>query len=514
MWTNARQVLLALALSASAASAQEQSGTPLSAIGWLAALPAEGAGPTVFLEPPVSTGITVPDVTVSPLPAQLPPLGLVPPERAGVPSSVFQTSDAKTLKRLLERAPVLENPAMQSLLYTLLLTETLPPPGQEAADILSLARLDKLLELGAASPAQALAKAAGGAHDPELFSRWFDAALLIGDEAQACAVLNRTPALAPEPSARIFCAARGGDWQLAELLRSNGATLGTLSVAENERLDRFLNTEFYEDAPFLVPPTNPDPLDFRLYEAIGERLPTRTLPRVFANADLQDVAGWKAQVEAAERLTRSGAMIGNRLLGFYTERRPAASGGIWDRIRAVQRFDGALASGDDTAIAKALPDVWSAMKDAGTQVAFSSFFAEQLRGRTLPDEEARSILFEILLLSGAADLTLSELPNDTAETRFLFALSHGDPDPNTAPDTQAKAIATGFDDPATLPAALQNLWDLGRTGEVMLRAIGRFDQGSDGNLSALTEALMTLRAVGLEKTARQAALQLRILDRT
>ena len=48
-------------------------------------------------------------------------------------------------------------------------------------------------------------------------------------------------------------------------------------------------------------PGAPDPLTFRLFETIGERLPTAALPRAFAHADLRDVAGWKAQIEAAER---------------------------------------------------------------------------------------------------------------------------------------------------------------------------------------------------------------------
>ena len=38
------------------------------------------------------------------------------------------------------------------------------------------------------------------------------------------------------------------------------------------------------------------------------------------------------------------------------------------------------------------------------------------------------------------------------------------------------------------------------------------DDGAAGDLRALTEALATLRAVGLEDTARRAALQIALLD--
>ena len=55
------------------------------------------------------------------------------------------------------------------------------------------------------------------------------------------------------------------------------------------------------------------PLLFRLHEAIGEPLPTGNLPRSYAVADLRDLAGWKPQLEAAERLAVTGALPANRL---------------------------------------------------------------------------------------------------------------------------------------------------------------------------------------------------------
>ncbi|MCV6586392.1 MAG: hypothetical protein OIF47_12715 [Marinibacterium sp.] len=488
-------------------------GAPLSAIPWLDRQSPTPAGPTILLEPSVTPG-TAPDVSVRPLPEQAAPVGLVSAEQSGIAATVFQNSDARTLARLIARAPVIDSPALQSVLYSLLLAETVPPAGAEPAAALMRARLDRLLQLGAADPAQALAEMAGGAQDPQLFRRWFDAALLTGDEARACASLNARPALAPSLQARIFCAARGGDWQTAELLRANGATLGLLSVAENELLDRFLNTEFYEDAPFLPVPAQPDALTFRLYESIGERLPTASLPRVFANADLRDVAGWKAQLEAAERLTRSGAMVGNHLLGIYTARRPAASGGVWDRVRAVQALETALQGQDPAALDQALIAAWAAMEQARIETAFAGIFADALRGRDLTSPQARQIAFRVQLLAGKPGAALVARPDTRAETRFLLALAGGRPDVDSAPDPQAAAIAAGFADPAPLPRTLDLLLGADRQGEVMLRAITRFDQGADGNLAALTEAIATLRATGLERTARRAALELRLLKRS
>ena len=69
-----------------------------------------------------------------------------------------------------------------------------------------------------------------------------------------------------------------------------------------------------------------------------------TLPLAFAHAELRDTAGWKSQIESAERLARAGVIAPNVLLGLYTERLPAASGGVWDRAAAFQRFESALTS--------------------------------------------------------------------------------------------------------------------------------------------------------------------------
>ncbi len=117
---------------------------------------------------------------------------------------------------------------------------------------------------------------------------------------------------------------------------------------------------------------------FRLYEAIGEPLPTRDLPLAFAWPDLRFVSGWKAQLEAAERLARAGSVGGNRMLGLYTERRATVSGAVWDRVRAVQALDLALNSGDPSAVSGALIDARSAMGLAGLEPALAQMMAHRL----------------------------------------------------------------------------------------------------------------------------------------
>jgi hypothetical protein len=488
--------------------------SPLNAIDWLGQNSPEVRTGPVLLEPPVTATALHPQVEVQPLTPVAEPVGLVPSSVTGLPENLWRGSDVQTLTELIAEVPVLRIPAMQTLLYTLLLSETRPPEGNGAAEAMLLARIDRLMELGAADPAQSLVESAGPTRTTERFRRWFDAALLTGNEDPACAELTSAPHLLDDYAARIFCIARTGDWQTAALTLEAAHALEVLPQDQLDLMDRFLSPEIFDGAPPLPAPNNPDPLTFRIFEAIGERLPTATLPRAFATADLRDVAGWKAQVEAAERLTRVGALPPNRLLGLYTERQPAASGGIWDRIDALQLFETALASNSPEAVAKTLPAVWSAMQAAKLEVPFATLFADQLAALPLDDARARAIAWKMQLLSPSYE-TAARTPLGQGRTdAFLAALALGDPNSVAAPGGTAQAIADGFAADARPPARIESALNAGRLGEAILLAMEYFDQGASGNPANLTGALATFRKLGLEDITRRAALQVMLLDRS
>lgn len=490
---------------------------PLSVIEWLGQQPPDGMiGPAlsgVLLEPPVAIIGQHPVIDVSPLDALAIPVGLVPGNVTGLPADLWKGSDPKVLANLIAQVAVVDSPAMQQLLYTLLLAEALPPIGPDAGETLLLARIDRLLELGATDPAQALIRLAGPTKTAARFARWFDATLLTGDEDHACRALAGAAHLAPGYAARIFCDARRGDWPTAALTLEVAHALELLDPAQLALLDRFLSPGMFESAPPLPRPDAPDPLTFRLFEAIGERLPTASLPRAFATADLRDVAGWKAQLEAAERLTRIGALAPNHLLGLYTERRPAASGGVWDRVAALQRFDTALGTGSADAVAKTLPGVWAAMRAARLEVPFATLFAERLAAQPLDDSAARQLVWRIRLLSQDYEVPARTPPDDHPDSAFLAALAQGDPGRVDAPDPRAQAIADGFDAATRPPREVQRLLQSGQLGEAILRAMQLLEHGAQGNPADLTGALASFRAVGMEDTARRAALQLLLLER-
>lgn len=492
----------------------------MSAIDWLeqnppaelrpgdpAALPApDGSAPSAE-EPPVAASATSPNVTVTELGETGDgAVGLLPAAVTGFPPDIWQGSSPATITRLLRQVEVEALPAMQSLLYTLLLAEALPPGAPEDGEALLLTRVDRLMTLGAVEPAEALVERAGP-DTPDLFQRYFDLALLIGEQDTVCQDLLRAPHLISDYAPRIYCQALTGDWLVAATTLEGAAAIGGLEPAEANLLTRFLDPEMAEGLPPLPPPADLTPLDYRLLEAIGESPPTSILPRAFAVIELSGDAGWKAQIESAERLARTGAVSENRLIGIYTAREPAASGGVWDRVEAVQSLDRALAAGNTDRIATALPEAWRAMRGARLDVPFAKLFGSRLLEVELSGPAAETAR-EVGFLSDVYEATATAWGGPASrQGRFLASLAKGMPDDALARTGLERAVTEGFLDTA-LPDGLRRQLDEGRLGEVILEAMERVSAGAAGDLRDLAEALATLRTVGLEDMARRTALQL------
>jgi hypothetical protein len=512
----ASSLAIVLALAAAPLAAQEKA--PLSAIDWLSqsidpsAAPTGQPGTTAprgLDEPPVADTVSTPDITVQPLDRASPDgVGLLPPATTGLPRSLWAGSDPGTLAALL-RAQVGDSlPATRDLLLTVLLAQADPPVPSDGT--LYLARVDRLLDMGALDPAQSLLEAADR-DAPEVFRRWFDVSLLTGTEDAACGLIRTRPSLASTYPARIFCLARNGDWQAAALTLSNARALGDITPEEEALLSRFLDPELYEGDPPLAAPSRPSPLVFRLREAIGDGLPTASLPRAFAHADLRSTVAWRNRIAAAERLARNGAIPGAVLLAAYTEQTPAASGGVWDRARAIQAFDAALEAQDPAAVATSLPPAWSAMQAIRAEVPFARLYADRLSALDLPDDTA-ALAFRIALLSPDYETAaLARIPA-TGEEDLLIAVARGNLAGIVTTDPRARGVVAGFTG-ALVSEPLASLIRDGRVGEAILRAIAATDQGLAGDATALGEGLSALRLLGLESTARAAALQFLLLDR-
>jgi len=489
---------------------------PLSAIDWLS----DTVTTPVVLLPPatadttekaVTNSASVEDVTVTKLDGPTSDaVGLLPVSVTGLPRGFWGATTSEDLSRLIRSEPAQSLPAMQDLLQMVLLAELDAPNDADGTGALFLARIDKLLDMGNLDQAQALLERAGP-HSPELFRRWFDVALLTGTEDTACDTLRTNADIAPTFPARIFCLARNGDWNAAAVTLETAKVLGYISKEEDALLARFLDPELFEGSAALPVPKHVTPLVFRMREAIGEAIPTSALPRAFANADLRSNTGWKTQIEAAERLAVTGAIDENRLLGLYTKRLPAASGGIWDRVDALQVFDKAYAAKDPGAIAKALPDAWKEMKKARLEIPFAALYGEGLEHLPL-DAEADSLAYVVGLLSDDYEKVAGGFKSTSVLHRFLAAVAQGDTIGFEAPNAKGRAIKAAFETAETT-TEFSALLKTDRLGEAILTAVALFSEGAVGDLEDARKALVLLRSVGLEDAARRAALQLMLLDR-
>ncbi len=491
---------------------------PLSAIDWLDRpfdTQVAPQAPITLNEPPVTGSAVVPDIVVQPLGAPTPDsVGLLPTATTGLPRDMWRASQTQDLLAALDRVSPDMLPAAQALIFTLLLAEADPPLGSGEDATFLRARVATLARFGAVDPARALLERADPAR-PELFDLWLNLTLLSGDEEKACNLLKGTPSLSSDYAERIYCIARAGDWMTAALTYETAAALGALDPTMEVLLGQFLDPETIPEDASAPSAATPTPLLFRLQEASGTPLPTRNLPLAFAAADLRGLAAWRAELEAAERLSRTGALPATRLFGLYTDRSPAASGGIWDRVRAVQAFDRALFSRDPARVAETLPPAWDAMKDHGLAVPFAQFFTPVLMQIDIPPE-VRPTALRMSLLSPdyeAAALKFSALNNP--EDRMLMAIARGmtpDEAAGSGPGQNAftQAILEGLTTRGTSEEDRPKLQD-GKLGETILETTITLGQASEGAPRDIRESLRTLRALGLEDTARRAALQLLIL---
>lgn len=506
-------------LAPSSASAQT-TGQPLSAIDWLEEALNTPPPPAVAPEPPpmraaepapVQPPENFETITVMPLgEAEPDATGLFTADRIGLPRALWGPTPVADIVEAISTMPSDTLPSAARLGLRLLMAEFAPPDmlTPETRGALLRTRIDRLISLGALEQASQLIDAA-----PEpsaaLRARAFDIALLLGEEDRACAAMSGDIAVTDGQAAKIFCTARRGDWQAAWSGLQIAEALGLIDTVDAGLLARFLEEEEVEFT--LPPPQTITPLGWRILEALGDPVPTGSLPVAFAHADLRGVSGWRAQIDAAERLARMEVLQANRLHGLYTQRRPAASGGMWERVRAVQRLEQALAQQDTGAISQRLRDAWPLFEAVELESAFATIHAEALADLTL-DAEANALVWRILLVAQERLDRAAQLAPDTELGRFVMALAASAPLPEIERPEMANAIAQGFADDRQ-PDSLQAQIDAGALGLVVLDALTQIAQATAGDPHAATRGLQGLRAAGLDTAARQIAIELLLLDR-
>ena len=177
----------------------------------------------------------------------------------------------------------------------------------------------------------------------------------------------------------------------------------------------------------------------------------------------------------------------------------------------MQRLDLALGRHDAHAVARALPAAWAQVRAARLEAPFARLFAPRLTKLPLTGR-AGAMAYQIGLLSPDYESVAKAAQGDLAAD-FLTGLALGEPNPAKARTAAEEAIAAAFASDAPVPPGLTEAMQQGRLGEAILEAMRDYERAAAGELKWLAPALAAFRAVGLEDTARRAALQLMLLER-
>ena len=425
-------------------------------------------------------------------------IGLLPIYVTGIPTTIWRNSSFDDLEYSFKTLPTFSYSPIQELVYSLLLAEARPPLNEPSRYAFLEVRLNKLLNYGAVDPAIALVERASPVPE-RMIPQLFDISLLSSNNFPICEPIFQNTENRDLQAELIYCYARKGDWLTAHLILETEKVLGDLSDHEISLLSRYLEVDFNVDLSALLPPRDSiTHLEYRLYEAIGEPIPAEYLPIQYSQSDLSGENGWRAQVIAAERLSLTGAIPENQIIGIYTNHSPGASGGMWDRIKVINDLDAAL--DDKENLEKSFQDAWKVFKETNQLTVFAKLFGLRVFEENL-SPKSKKIVANLLLLTN--NFKITEGYWDPSDIRF--GLTAGDFSQVKVSDETEKIILQIFTEPS-VPFLVEQKLNQGKLGEVILNALLQFELGIEGNLKDFSESLSTLNLIGLETTARRAAL--------
>ena len=150
------------------------------------------------------------------------------------------------------------------------------------------------------------------------------------------------------------------------------------------------------------------------------------------------------------------------------------------------------------------------MQEARLEVPFAEVYAGRLMRLPLTDDAATLARRVALWPETSERLAQANVPQPEEE-RFLSAIARGLA-PETVPRGAVPRMLANAFAGVDVPERYRRILQEERIGEALLRAALVLSSG-DGDMDDMGDALQLLRHLGLESTARRAALQLMILER-
>ena len=474
---------------------------PLSAIPWLTESLSSTAPST---RPNVMQSTKIESITVEVLREKARDgAGLLAPEITGFPLDLWKDASQSDISQRVAQIPYGGTPAVRSLFRQLMLAQSNAPKDAEIEDQVLLARLDRLLDIGALNEAQALIEHVG-ADTIALFRRWFDIGILTGQGEVVCGRLSQSPMLSPSRNVQVFCLATQKDWDAAATALTLGEGLGEIKTADADLLAFFLDASLLEE---IDPPEIGNPLtslEFLIRESVGLPRPdAANLPLAFLHAELGDYVPLRFRIEAAEALVQADVLPPSVLFASYREEAPAASGGVWERVAAIQDMD-AADTGD--AIATALKKLDLEFRAPALRSAVAEEFLlylSDLPPASIP-VEVHDQIAALLLLADAPERAKTwisiESPKALRDAYSIAAQTYSG-------DSELETLLSSTTPEAYLTVAHQRLIEREQIGLALISALTLLGEDEDLETPDVLQALALLRATGQDKTARQTAVE-------
>lgn len=452
----------------------------------------------------LSTPIHADEIIVTPL-ADISSnaVGLVSASNAGLPPNFWADTSAALISQLIQSQNHHKIPEARAFLNRLIVTELIPPRQDGTNVDMILARIDWLMANGAVDAADALMTKAGVRH-PDMFKRWFDAKLMLDHPQQACQPLKTNPSLGTDLATKVYCLAQNADWFSAELTLVSGRNLGAIDADMADLLSIFLEPELMEETKARPVKNAADPLEFAIREALALPRPTSGITLAQAHIDLDDAAGWLAQLRAGEDLARVGAIPAQYLQALYTRNAKAsASGGVWERVKAGAKLNRAIADGDPKATCTALRAAWHEMRSAQLLHVFSALYATPLASMELPNE-CHELQTNTVLLHPNYGTLLFDIMELIPETDILRSI---------ASENFETAKSQSEIETAIIDAFAQERITLINPAQTILSALKDIKTGIESDPRRIHHAIATLLDAGFTAEAQRMALQFVILER-
>ncbi|OUS05311.1 hypothetical protein A9Q96_12045 [Rhodobacterales bacterium 52_120_T64] len=491
---------------------------PLSAIDWLSDSIND---PPVFEIPTDTAPLVEPfiqDISVKKglTPVSPDAIGLLSPALTGFSAGLWGDMLADDIANLITNFPNEGMPEARSVFRRILLAQANPAPNDIQNGLVLQARAGRLLDIGALDAAEALIGLAP-ATNPSIFEQKFNISVLTNRTSEVCDALKTAPAISDDLSARIFCLARGGDWNAAAITLSLGAGIGAIEPARAEMLMRFLDPELFEGEPDPAAPNPMNIMDFVLREAVLLPRPTGLMPLPYLYRDIGTRAPLRAKLDASERLVMAGSLPSNLLFAAYREGKAASSGGVWGRANSVQLLDDALKEKNIENLSRALLNIYEEFSSAGLLNALAEEYAEVLSTLEYSPEFNGAALpvLDLLHLANVSNSSWADGVELDENRRLALAIVTQAPliiDPSGS--AMQQSIINGLNGPLpNNPATVRllGLLEEDRQGQAILASLGLLSDGSMSDPEGVRTGLYVLVAAGQTAAARRIAVQILLL---